>query len=467
MSITLPEALAAEPKSDFKVMLRNSKTGVVLTSVTDAQGVARLEAEYGTYSVIVSKQIEVEGAVKILSASQNIVLSRDDKQVETLAPPNLPPRIKGTIILKEVYFHLAKTPSGANYNYDQYFTLYNNSDKVQYLDGIGLGTHSTYNSNAKRIYVKSWLGDDNTDPRDSVPISAFGFNFPGKGTDHPLQPGEEVVIALSAINHTGAMTTVPVNLATENTWAMWIPAFKGQKTPEVPEERRLNPYCQQGLGTAFTISRTSPTVVIYRIEGNAEEYVKDGVKLGEPGGHMISAPPAYTGKIYSIMIPKGVGLRRSRIPHCRKRGPASLSGDQSPGSHDHFGEWVRASPYIRKVDERGDGCRRTYRLSGYERLFAGLDDDSAADSLQGQLTQNETDHENQYDICGIPGNGRNGMHGVGAVSPRGEPRKILYDGAHPLQKRLAGLGQRRRPDLQPCFALDSRRQLRFRRRRPA
>lgn len=349
VSITLPEALAAEPKSDFKVMLRNSKTGVVLTSVTDAQGVARLEAEYGTYSVIVSKQIEVEGAVKILSASQNIVLSRDDKQVETLAA-ELTAANKGTIILKEVYFHLAKTPSGANYNYDQYFTLYNNSDKVQYLDGIGLGTHSTYNSNAKRIYVKSWLGDDNTDPRDSVPISAFGFNFPGKGTDHPLQPGEEVVIALSAINHTGAMTTVPVNLATESTWAMWIPAFKGQKTPEVPEERRLNPYCQQGLGTAFTISRTSPTVVIYRIEGSAEEYVKDGVKLGEPGGHMISAPPAYTGKIYSIMIPKewvydGVEFRiaENEVPRlCPEISLQALMITSGMGS---------GISYIRKVDE--------------------------------------------------------------------------------------------------------------------
>ncbi len=349
VSITLPEALAAEAKSDFKVMLRNSKTGVVLTTLTDAQGVARLETEYGTYSVIVSKQIEVEGAVKILSFSQNIVLSRDDNEVEKLTA-ELTASNKGTIILKEVYFHLAKTPSGANYTSDQYFILYNNSDKVQYLDGIGLGTHSTYNSNSKRVYVKSWLGDDNTDPRDSVPICAFGFNFPGKGTEHPLQPGEEVVIALSAVNHTSTMTTVPLNLAAENCWAMWIPSLKLQKTPEVPQERWLNPYCEQGMGTMYTISRTSPTFIIYRIEGSAEEYVKDGVTLGAPGGHMISAPPAYTSKVFSIMIPKewvydGVEFRisESEVPRlCPEISLQALMISSTTGS---------GISYVRKVDE--------------------------------------------------------------------------------------------------------------------
>lgn len=350
VGITLPEALAAESKSDFKVMLRNTKTGVAYTALTDAEGVARFDAEYGTYSMIVNKQIEVDGAIKILSASQNIVLTRNDREVEALTA-ELAASNKGTIILKEVYFHYSKTPGNKNYTADQYVTLYNNSNKVQYLDGIGVGVHTTYNSNTSQPYVKTWLGEGNTDPRDSVPNIAFGFNFPGNGTEHPLQPGEEVVVALSAINHTSAMTQTPINLAADNVWALWIPAFKAQKAPEIPESRRLHAFCEMGKGSMFMISPLSPAVILFHIEGGADEYVKDGPVPGQPGGNLIYAPPTNESKnMVAIMIPKewvydGVEFRKSESHVARLCSEISLQPlTISTGS----GSGVS---YIRKVDD--------------------------------------------------------------------------------------------------------------------
>ena len=112
ISIDLPGELASLDKSGFKVTMRNTKIGNTYTSETDAKGETRIDAEYGNYSVIISKVADVGGISKFLHATRDFVLNKDGQSAGT---SNL--EIK------------------ANYNYDQYFTLCNNSDDVQYSTG--------------------------------------------------------------------------------------------------------------------------------------------------------------------------------------------------------------------------------------------------------------------------------------------------------------------------------------------
>ena len=179
ISIDLPGELASLDKSGFKVTMRNTKIGNTYTSETDAKGETRIDAEYGNYSVIISKVADVGGISKFLHATRDFVLNKDGQSAGT-NNLEIKATARGTIILKEVYFHKTKTADGkANYNYDQYFTLCNNSDDVQYLDGVGVGFHTSFNSGKSAVYNKFWLGSTSTELRDSIPVNAFGFVFPG------------------------------------------------------------------------------------------------------------------------------------------------------------------------------------------------------------------------------------------------------------------------------------------------
>ena len=102
------------------------------------------------------------------------------------------------------------------------------------------------------MYNKFWLGSTSTELRDSIPVNAFGFVFPGEGREHPIQPGEEVVIALSAVEHTADQTSRPMNLAADNVWAMYIDRFAGSavKAPAAGVER-LECFCELASGNSM------------------------------------------------------------------------------------------------------------------------------------------------------------------------------------------------------------------------
>lgn len=108
------------------------------------------------------------------------------------------PKAKSGIIFKEVYFY--GVPS--YYFKDGFYELVNNSDEVQYLDGIlfslvdrGYGDTDT-----------QWADSLGNKPADFYPLNGYVWQFPGKGTDYPLQPGETTLIATQAYNHGSAGT---------------------------------------------------------------------------------------------------------------------------------------------------------------------------------------------------------------------------------------------------------------------
>lgn len=304
VTIDLPGELSALDKSGFRVTMRNTKIGNSYVTETDQRGEARIDAEYGNYSLIVSKAATVDGVSKFLHATGELMLNKGGNAVET---PKLEIKAttRGTIILKEAYFHKTKTPDGsASYGYDQYFTLCNNSDEVQYLDGVGVGFHTDFNSGKTANFTKFWQ-TPSTELRDSVPVNAFGFIFPGAGQEHPLQPGEEVVVALSAVEHTPEQTARPMDLTGENVWAMYIDRFASGTQQKAPAAgvKRLECYCELALGSMIVISITSPAIVVYRLPEDPYEYVKDGARTGVKGGKVMFKPATYK-STPSIMVPK-------------------------------------------------------------------------------------------------------------------------------------------------------------------
>lgn len=351
ISIDLPGELASLDKAGFKVTMRNTKIGNTYVTETDQRGEARIDAEYGNYSVIISKVADVDGVSKFLHATKDFVLNKDGQSVGT-ANLEIKATARGAIILKEVYFHKTKSADGsANYGYDQYFTLCNNSDEVQYLDGVGVGFHTTFNSGKSVVYNKFWLGSTSTELRDSIPVNAFGFMFPGRGQDHPLQPGEEVVLALSAVEHTPDQTSRPMNLAADNVWAMYIDRFaKGtqQKAPAAGVER-LECFCELASGNTIVLSISSPAIVVYRLPEDPYKYVEGGAIPGRKYGKVMYQPPKYA-NMPSIMVPKecildGVEFR-SNDTHVPR-----LCSDISLQPLFITTASYSGQSYIRKVDE--------------------------------------------------------------------------------------------------------------------
>ena len=82
------------------------------------------------------------------------------------------------------------TLSSGLYNslYDKYFVIYNNSSETVYADGVAL-LESTFGTTEKHQY------NDNPQPMTTTFTAAAIYVIPGNGTEHPLAPGEQLVLA--------------------------------------------------------------------------------------------------------------------------------------------------------------------------------------------------------------------------------------------------------------------------------
>lgn len=98
-------------------------------------------------------------------------------------------------VIEEIYFAGSTTPTGDQYSADQYIKIYNNSSEVLYADGLA-------------ILGSEFMTVDKQDYTPDIMEQGFSVEFifviPGSGQDHPVQPGESLLLALDASNHTEA-----------------------------------------------------------------------------------------------------------------------------------------------------------------------------------------------------------------------------------------------------------------------
>jgi hypothetical protein len=185
--------------------------------------------------------------------------------------------VNSTLIIREVYFGGGPAVDGGNYTSDQYIEIYNNSDDVIYLDSLFIGTVAPSNGRG----VNAWA---NSDLR---PMPNYQFMVPGDGTTYPLAPGEGATFAFNAVDHT-PVSQSRLRLSRAH-FAIHHPTYThaSVSAPD-PSVVTLLRVTELGFGdnrpTAYTMSVTSPTIVIYRIP-NLEEYLDNlpAWRFPEPG----------------------------------------------------------------------------------------------------------------------------------------------------------------------------------------
>lgn len=142
----------------------------------------------GTISYQLNKQ-SIEAKVK--ANRENVAIGEVEQNTTTEIALNVYSAQEGFVI-SEIFFTGTTTPDGFMYTDDQYIKIGNNSDTTMYADGIAF-IESFFTSDDKHDYQPNIMDE-------AMTIVAI-YVVPGAGRDVPVQPGEELLIALTAIDH--------------------------------------------------------------------------------------------------------------------------------------------------------------------------------------------------------------------------------------------------------------------------
>ena len=252
-----------------EVRVEDMNTGSRYVSMTDAAGTATFTLPNGLYRVTLSGR---DGSDVFNGSADKVVVSGSDLTL----PLKLSISKAGSIVIKELYCGgCKKLPQEGDYQADQYIILHNNDYQVRYLDGICFGTLSPYNSTGSN----PWISEGGELP-EFLPLIQAVWQFPGDGDDFPLQPGEDAVLCLrGAIDH-AVQYPLSVNLNRPDYFVCYNSTyFDNTKFHPAPgnlisQDRYLDVVIKTGKANAYTMSLSSPAVVIFRAEGiTIQDYV--------------------------------------------------------------------------------------------------------------------------------------------------------------------------------------------------
>lgn len=182
-------ALEGTPVQFTEVRNQNTKSFPL-----DANGAVTASLPMGVYNVSIEKNItNAQGEQVVISLRmENVNVNTVGQKIEGYVN-SLPANALGKdFIFSEVFFN-GETNSGRMMHPDQYIVLFNPTEDELYADGVSIGVTMHISWWPKELWYDSYYPDQ-------VPIGGF-ITIPGSGKEHPVQPGEKLVIAFTAINH--------------------------------------------------------------------------------------------------------------------------------------------------------------------------------------------------------------------------------------------------------------------------
>lgn len=274
------------PVANTDILVRNTQTGREFMATTNASGVAVFDVKGGNYDLVISfrekHQIELDGypSMKMLLFSGSLTGQQImENGIQLKINTEYVIESEGFVI-KELYSSGSRTPEGAVYSADKFVEIYNNSDKVLYSDGLCFGA-----VRYTRTYEPTPWVDANGNLMPRIPLWSFVPIVPGSGQEHPVQPGESFIIALSGLNHrddpNGNSNSVDLSGAA---WEMYVENGKYADVPSVPNllMQRIT------AGTTMLMDTRGMICILFRLPSDEYEniFTNPDNFMTEPGGSM-------------------------------------------------------------------------------------------------------------------------------------------------------------------------------------
>ena len=197
-TVTLPEDYTWADITASTVVAKNQLTGQEFAAYAMGEGVFVAEVVSGEYNVAVSM---MAADTKMINGSKKVSVYQNEA-----VTINAEVALTSSIVIKEFYSAMCKTPANKNYMMDQFYEIYNNSAFTVYLDDCVLAR--TYGQANTKI-DNPWAENDELNKEVAVTsyVAAFVSDEDKPGTTYPLEPGKSIVIAFQAQDH--------VNIGTE------------------------------------------------------------------------------------------------------------------------------------------------------------------------------------------------------------------------------------------------------------
>ncbi len=213
---------------------------------SDSSGVADFDQILpDVYNISVTKRLSAAEVEQVTGSPNERVLNGQLQNIEVTAPDTITLYVKlaalGEILISEIYYNGSPPSPVPFYFHDQFTEIYNNSTDIIYLDSMILADVDF-----------GYIDDDYIH-------SIHAYMFPGSGQDHPLYPGECVIVAQDAIDHTVANDS-SLNL-NDADFEYYVHDQGDVNNPDVPNMRQLH----HKYGIDFLYSVMNDAIVLLKV----------------------------------------------------------------------------------------------------------------------------------------------------------------------------------------------------------
>ncbi len=206
----------------------------------------------GDYNVFASRRIWLGSSEKVFSGGRDFRIAGNTFLQDTISLELIG---SSGLMVNEIFY--CGSDHSSFYFYGQFAEIYNASSDTMYLDGMILTRQMPFVADIEDLdYVEA----------------VYGYQFPGTpvtGREYPIEPGEFVVVAADAIDHT-MWCPRSVDLSGAD-WEAFNALSNDYDNPEVPN---LNVIHDRGVDWNFNLSHNA-IVLATGEEYSFAEYIND------------------------------------------------------------------------------------------------------------------------------------------------------------------------------------------------